>query len=58
MTHSLWRPDSLDSGKKDFQYWQAMRKADPRRYYASSTQREMIEAREALGEEAFYAPSR
>jgi len=54
MTHSIWRPDSVDSGKKDFHFWQQMRKTDPRRYYASSTQHEMIQAREALGEEAFY----
>jgi hypothetical protein len=57
MTHSLYGPDK-DSGPKNFQYWQQLRKQDPRRYYASSTQREMIEAREVLGEEAFYAPSR
>ena len=58
MTLSIWRPDSVDSGKKDFHYWQAMRKADPRRYYSSSTQQEMILARENLGEDRFYAPSR
>ena len=47
MTQSLWLSGSLDSGKKDFQYWLALRRSDPRRYYASSTQREMIEALDA-----------
>jgi len=42
------------SDRKDFAYWQKMRKENSKLYYNPKTQREMFAAREKLGEEAFY----
>lgn len=45
---------STPSGKKNWAYWQKLRRENPKLYREARTQREMLEARESMGSEEFY----
>jgi hypothetical protein len=42
------------SGHKTWEDYQRLRRENPKRYYSSKTQREMVQDRLQLGREAFY----
>ena len=42
------------NSKKNFRYFEDIRKSDPNRYFSRDVQKELFEARKQLGEDAFY----
>lgn len=48
------KSDTNKTGHKTFADYQELRRSNPKRYYSSRTQREMVQDRLQLGREAFY----
>jgi hypothetical protein len=42
-----------NSGQKNFQYWQKLRRENPNQYYRPNVQNEMVKSRQELGDK-FY----